>query len=339
MEQEQKPKHRLSKMDTSRPIVRNGKIVEVTPTEWEEQHLFPILDERLGRYPWAYQMLPRSYIHALLPERGRNKKAKDGAEYLRKRLPKLSHEPNNYLRLPQRQTDNGFFGARTFVYAHADTALNEDNFWHDLMAAMIACQIEIGVRETPGLQLVNFERIINMRSMPKDGPRTWTIEIPRPDIVRYGKTLKLTPWRVTPDWQLFGIATEDGSRVRWYCGIEADRGTEPSRRNSNPRKSLQSMVKRMLEIDRLGLAKTLFGLPALYFPIVCNTPQRMATILEIIGQETDGLGNPRIIVKDFPVYNSYRKPPEPNGEWFKRLWKRVAGNGATWSGEYRMDQL
>src|SRR5215208_642763 len=100
-------KTRISRIDTRQPIVRNGKVVEVTPTEREEQDLFPILDDRRARYPWAYDMLPRHYIGALLPDWG--------PEYLRKRLPKLTHEPNNYLRLPEMQTGNGKFGSRHLI--------------------------------------------------------------------------------------------------------------------------------------------------------------------------------------------------------------------------------
>jgi hypothetical protein len=323
-------KTRISRIDTRQPIVRNGKVVEVTPTEREEQDLFPILDDRRARYPWAYDMLPRHYIGALLPDWG--------PEYLRKRLPKLTHEPNNYLRLPEMQTGNGKFGSRHLIYAHADTALNEDEFWHDLMPNMIACQIEIGVRQNPDLQIVNFDRILNAPSMPADGPRAWTVEIPRPDIVTRGKPKKAKPWRVTPDWQIFGIGKADASAFRWYCGIEADKGTEPLRRNNNPRKSIQSMLRRMLEIDELGLARTLYGLPEFYFTIV-TARSDTESMIEVLYELTDGIGHPRIIFNTFPVYNSFRTPPEPDGSWFRSTFLRAAGKDATWTKEYRLDQL
>ena len=320
---------RNRELDTSAPIIRGGKIVEITPTAREEHLLFPLLDSNAGRYPWSYDMLPRDYIAALLPEWGE--------EYLRRRLRELSHEPNNYLRVPEMQAGNRY--RRRTIYCHPNTELPEGGqFWHDLMPQMMAAQIEIGVAKRPDLQIVNYERILNAPSTPKDCPRTWTILIPRPDIqLKGGKTKPAKPWYVTPDWQIFGIGKADNSGFRWYV-LEADKGTEPPR-SQKKRKSIMSMLKRVIEIDRLGLAKSQFGRPAFYFLMIFSTLERERVAMEILGELTDNLGHPRILFGTFPVYNSYRDPIPPDGSWFRSTFKRVAGKGATWKNEYRMDQL
>ena len=100
------------------------------------------------------------------------------------------------------------------------------------------------------------------------------------------------------------------------------------------------MLKRALEIDQLGLAKSQFGRPAFYFLMIFSTPERERIAMEILKDElTDGLGHPRIIFGTFPVYNSYRTPIPPDGSWFSSTFKRVAGKGATWGNDYRMDHL
>jgi hypothetical protein len=315
-------------LDTSAPIIRNGEVVEVTPTKREEQLLFPILDPNGDRYPWFYDMLPRDYLAVLLPEWGK--------EYLRRRLRELSHEPNNFLRAPEMQTHNRY--RRFTIYCHPNTDLRELQFWHDLMPNMIAAQIEIGVAQQADLQIVNYKRILNAPSTPKNCPRTWTIQIPRPDIkIKGGKTKPAKPWYVTPDWQIFRVGKADNSAIRWYV-LEADKGTEPPR-SQKKRKSITSMLKRALDIDRLDLAKAHFGRPSFYFLMVFSTPERERVAMELLDEETDGKGHPRILFNTFPVYNSYREPIPPDGRWFRSTFKRVAGEGATWSAEYRMDQI
>ena len=103
------PKTPNRELDTSAPVVRNGKIVAVTPTEREEKYLFPILDPNSGRDPWGYEMLPRDYLAALLPDKDGGENLNWGGEYLRRRLRDLSHEPNNYLRVPEAQTGNRYW--------------------------------------------------------------------------------------------------------------------------------------------------------------------------------------------------------------------------------------
>jgi hypothetical protein len=334
---------RNRELDTSAPILRHGKIVEVTPTEREEKFLFPILDPHSGRDPWSYDMLPRDYLAALLPDTDSETKLTWSDEYLRRRLRELSHEPNNYLRIPEMQANNRYRRGRFGIYCHPETALNEDEFWHDLLPQLMAAQIEIGVAQRPDLQIVNYERILNAPSTPKNCPLTWTIEIPRPYItLKNGITKPAKPWHVTPDWQIFGVGKTDNIAFRWYV-LEADKGTEPMTSGSK-RKSVLSMLKRALEIDRLDLAKIQFGRPRFHFLMIFSTPARMQSAMELLAEETDGLGHPRIIFGTFPVYNSFRDPIPPDGSWFRRAFTRVAGVDskkvkATWSDEFKMDEL
>jgi hypothetical protein len=154
----------------------------------------------------------------------------------------------------------------------------------------MAAQIEIGVRQRPDLQIVNFECIINAPSMPKHGSRTWTIKIPCPDIkLTGGRVIKARSWYVTPDWQIFGIGKIDNSAFRRYV-LEVDKGTGPAR-SRKKRKSIQSILKRALDTDRLGLAKTQFGLPEFYLHMIFSTPERMQIIYNS-SEECSARGTP-----------------------------------------------
>jgi hypothetical protein len=216
--------------------------------------------------------------------------------------------------------------SRFQVFAAADTSLNEDEFWHDLMANMIAAQIEIGARKAD-LQLVNFARILAAPSFPENGSRSQTIPIPRPDI--NGKEQK--PHYVTADWQPFLVGKPRSFRA--YNGIEADKATEPIRAKSHTRQSIRGKLKRYLEIDALGLSKTLYGLPHFYYPFVTCLPERMLSMIKELYDLTDGNGHPHFIFNTFPVYNSYETPPLPDGALIRSTWKRA------WKTDFRMDEI
>lgn len=308
-------KTRNSRWNDNLPVIRKGRIVAVTPTQWERQDIIPILDERMGRSPWPYDILPLDYIHALAP--GWNR------DYLGDRLPLMCRPPNRYLRRPLTQLNNHKANSRFQIYAHADKALSEDEFWHDLMGNMVMAQIEIGVRSAPDYQLANFPRLLAAPNMPVDGSRSATIELVLPE--------KKTPVRVTSDWQPFGVGKS--TKFRFYFGVEADKGTEPLRTKSHARKSISSMFKRYLEIDKQGLAKRLYGLPNFYYPFVTCLPERITSMIELLYELTDGKGHPRFIFNSFPVYNSFETPPKPDGALFHSMWKRA------WDTDFRMDDL
>jgi hypothetical protein len=307
-------KTRNSRWDDNLPVIRRGKTVAVTPTEREEQTIFPILDRAAGRIPWSYDMLPLDYIHALAGEWNR--------DYLGDRLPLMCRPPNRHLRRPESQTANLKANSRFQVYAHADTALTEDEFWHDLLANMVIAQIEIGAAKEPDFQLANFARLLAGPQLPADGSHSATIKIRRPDIeTKSGKKIKSKPHRVTADWQPFGIG--EGRSFRFYFGIEADKSTEPLRTQSHARKSISSMFKRYLEIDELKLTKQLYGLPNFYYPFVTSNPSRVPSMIELLMELTEGKGHPRFIFSHFPTYNSFRTPPLPDGALFRSAWKRA----------------
>src|SRR5712691_11045126 len=178
---------RNSRWDDNLPVIRNGKVVEIAPSELEQLHVFPILDRRSGRTPWSYDILPLNYIHALAAHF-------KSCDYLGDRLPLMCRPPNQYLRRPESQTANLKANSRFQVYAHADTSLNEDQFWHDLMANMIMAQIEIGVRNTE-FQIANFARILRSPHMPPSGSHSQTI------VVMFEGNKK--PNYATSDWEPF----------------------------------------------------------------------------------------------------------------------------------------
>src|SRR5205823_3202188 len=103
-----------SRWDDSLPAVRNGRKVIVTPSEAELTHVFPVLDRRLARNPWSYDILPLNYIHALVSNHFKS------TAYLGDRLPLLCRPPNQYLRRPESQTANLKANSRFQVYAHGD---------------------------------------------------------------------------------------------------------------------------------------------------------------------------------------------------------------------------
>jgi hypothetical protein len=308
-------KTRNSRWNDNLPVIRGGRVVEVRPSERERRDIFPILDERLDRTPWSYDILPLNYIHALTE--GWN------IDYLGDRLPALCRPPNRFLRRPLSQTANLKANSRFQVYAAADTSLNEDEFWHDLMANMIMAQIEIGVRQDRELQLANFTRILAAPSMPGDGSHSSIIEIMLPG--------NKYPAHVTADWQPFGIGK--GRAFRFFFGIEADKGTEPLTTKSYTRQSIRGKLKRYLEIDVQALPKKLYGLPHFFFPFVTCIPERMQSMIELLYDLTNGEGHPRFIFNTFPVYNSYETPPAPDGAYFRSTWKRA------WSSDFCMSEL
>jgi hypothetical protein len=81
-------------------------------------------------------------------------------------LPLLCRPPNRYLRRPLAQLNNHKANSRFQVFAHVDKTLNEDEFWHDLLASMVMAQIEIDVRGETDLQLAGFPRILAAPGMP-----------------------------------------------------------------------------------------------------------------------------------------------------------------------------
>mgnify|MGYP001309699239 CR=1 FL=1 len=87
-------------------------------------------------------------------------------------------------------------------------------------------------------------------------------------------------------------------------------------------------------MHKQNVAREVYGLPGpLYFPFVFDRPSRVETAKEIIYEITDGKGSAHILLTYFPSYNSYEKPPLPDGAFFRSTWKRA------WASDFRMDDF
>ena len=301
--------HRLSRW-SDEPRVRNGKVRAVKPSQREIEFLFPILE----RYP----ALPAHYIHALMGERSGN------LDYLADRLPLLACKPNCYLVRHPAQRENADANYRHQVYSHADRPLS--NFWHDLMASMVMSQIELGARQA-GLDYAGFDRILakapqELRSAKR--PETVTITVKS----EAGKERTV---RITPDWTPFGVGSR--GKFRFYFGIEADCHTETIRAGSLHHASIRRKLIEYLLLNEQKVAQKVYNLPGpFYFPFVFDLQSRVESARQLLFDITDGKGSPYFLFNFFPSYNSFEKPPRPDGAFFHSAWNRA------WASDFRMEQ-
>lgn len=284
MELLEKPKRR-SRWSTA-PIIRKDGTVKITkPTRRDREVLWPLLQ----RYP----ALPSNYIAALI----------DGGKcYTPDHLAALSIEPGFYLvrhRAQKRSSDANY---RSQCYSLAETRLK--NFWHDLMAAMVMAQIELGAKAEE-VDLVTLDQ----------QPRTIAVTY----LTANGKERAA---KVTPDEKTFALGRE--GKYRFYYGDETDCHSE---RLDTKRDDVSSIIKKFREylaISEQKLVEKHYNIPGpVHFPFITDLSSRVDNMIKLLLEVTDGKGSPHFLFRYFPSYDDYDKPPPPDGEWFKGAWKRA----------------
>src|SRR5215204_2941956 len=323
METLEKPQPR-GRLSTAPMYWPNGTLKTIRPTARDRNHLWPIL-QRL-------QMAPANYIHALMGEHGGN------SEFFCDRLGAMAAEPNLYLKKPVKQKNNGKFRSRYLVCALTDTRIGT-NFFHDLMANMIAAQIELACR-SEGLDYITFDRILPGAPPERQAAkRPYTFEVTWEAFKGRDKTSE-----ITADWPPFAIG-RNGNYV-FFNGVEADCDTETDEPHAeNPARMDHATIERKLReylaiLDQEIIEKEL-GIPGpVFIPFVTTNPNNIATWQRLALKLTDGVGHPNILFRYMPSYNDdVALPPPPDGKWALGAWKRAAGIHASWTEEFYIGQL
>lgn len=157
---------------------------------------------------------------------------------------------------------------------------------HTLMTNDFLCVIQKACKDTPGLEYIDAETMINNRprlAPEKTNPLTWPVEI------QDGQ--KKTTFNVIPDGA-FGLKITDESGTKTaYFFLEVDRSTMPITRSSSKHSSFRRKMEGYIYTMKNGLFQTNYGIKgARLLTIAISTPRIESMIKENINLDPQKQG-------------------------------------------------
>jgi hypothetical protein len=313
-------KRALRSRYSNEPHVRGGSPVSVPPSRLTN------LDIRILAILGRYRFLNKHYIAAVVGST---------PGWMRSRLRTLKRKPHPYIKVCDEQAHNPRYYLRTeliyelggagFTELHERGIILPDRhpakeFVHQVMTDQIMASFALGCTDTR--RVITWDDILASQNMPsetKAAQKPWSIP------VSYKHQGEDHTKPIQADGRPFGIrrTVNDKNEFLFFPGVEADCATEPIISSNYDRSSIHRKFLGYLNILDQNIHRSHFGFPNLFIPIVTTSQRRMASMMNLLNEMTDGQGSKNFLFKTHPTIKSSAKA-RATGHMVSEPWHRVS---------------